>query len=515
MNLKFVTLTAGFTGFIFLFWEIVYMRIASFASQSHPAAFGIVLGVYLLGLGFGAGLSRSLARRSQEKMPQLLFILLLISAILCYLVIPVTAMLSARWFYAARYGLIVLFLAAGSFGGILPLLVRAGVKDEKQAGNRTGQIYAANVAGSTLGSFVCGYLLLNLLPAAAISLLLACAVLLLSIPVLASTKKDFSKKIYLIPLLLIPIFLFCHKPLHNKLYEKLQYMPLSRKYPPFKQVIENRNGVICVTRGDRVFSDGAYDGVISTALSPKINPEIENAYFAFLFHPRPKRILEIGLATGSWAQVLVNGPGVDTLTSVEINPGYLKLIKDYKPVRSLLTNPRFRLVIDDGRRWLRRHPKEKFDLITINAPFHWRSHTSNLLSDEFMKLLKKRLLPGGIVYINTTFSRQAARTIAINFKYTWRYRVYFIASDSPILPDRKRFRTILKDFKIDGKAVLDIKKKRDQNILNKLVNVFLNGTRKEILKGTKGSRIVTDNNMITEFSFIRRHIVKKYRDDFY
>lgn len=47
------------------------------------------------------------------------------------------------------------------------------------------------------------------------------------------------------------------------------------------------------------------------------------------------------------------------MTVVEINPGYLKLIAQYPQVAAVLSDPRIEIVVDDGRRWLRRHPQQR------------------------------------------------------------------------------------------------------------------------------------------------------------
>ena len=73
-------------------------------------------------------------------------------------------------------------------------------------------------------------------------------------------------------------------------------------------------------------------------------------------HPLPKHVLMIGLASGSWAQVIANDKDVEDETIVEINPGYLPLIGKQPEVESLLRNPKVHIVIDDGRRWLVAHP---------------------------------------------------------------------------------------------------------------------------------------------------------------
>jgi len=104
----------------------------------------------------------------------------------------------------------------------------------------------------------------------------------------------------------------------------------------------------------------------------------------------------IGLSSGSWAQVIANNPEVASLTVVEINPGYLRLVQDTPAVASVLRNPKVTVITDDGRRWLRLNPGRRFDAIVSNTTFYFRANASNLLSVEFLGLIKDHLKHNGI-----------------------------------------------------------------------------------------------------------------------
>ncbi|MBZ5585763.1 MAG: hypothetical protein LAQ30_26930 [Acidobacteriia bacterium] len=106
-----------------------------------------------------------------------------------------------------------------------------------------------------------------------------------------------------------------------------------------------------MTPDGTVYGGAIYDGRFSVSLVDDRNI-IARAYALSAFHPAPKDVLMIGLASGSWAQVVANHPQVEKLTLVEINPGYLNLIPHHPEVASLLHNPKVDIVIDDGRRWL-------------------------------------------------------------------------------------------------------------------------------------------------------------------
>src|SRR6185295_170187 len=100
-------------------------------------------------------------------------------------------------------------------------------------------------------------------------------------------------------------------------------------------------------------------------------------------------------------------------------------------VKSLLENPKVDFVIDDGRRWLSRHPERKFDFIVMNTTYHWRAHSTNLLSEEYLRTVREHLNPGGVHYFNTTSSPEAQRTAATVFPYAMRIINFIAASDSP------------------------------------------------------------------------------------
>jgi hypothetical protein len=224
-------------------------------------------------------------------------------------------------------------------------------------------------------------------------------------------------------------------------------------------------------------------------------------------HPKPKRVLMIGLASRSWGQVLANDPEVEKFTIVEINPGYLPLIQRRPEVASLLTNPKVDVVIDDGRRWLVAHPEQKFDFVLMNTTFNWRANTTNLLSTEFMALLRAHLDPGGIAYYNTTYSDEVLATGIAAFPYGLRIQHFLAVSDSPFSLDKERWRMALTKYQIDGHPVFDLSDPRQRNRMEEVLHLAdsMGGSdeslesRESMLRRFHGVRLVTDDNMGTEW----------------
>jgi spermidine synthase len=202
-------------------------------------------------------------------------------------------------------------------------------------------------------------------------------------------------------------------------------------------------------------------------------------------------------------------PGVEELTAVEINPGFLSLIPRYAEIASVLTNPKVHVVVDDGRRWLARHPTLKFDLIVMNTTFHWRAHATNLLSREFLLLARSHLAAGGILHYNTTGSADALKTAFLTFPYGVRFINFATVSDSPLQWNEERFRRAMSAFTIDGRSVVDMTRDADRRAVDSAALLARNlnsrdqyamESRESVLARLPDARVVTDDNMIPEWN---------------
>jgi spermidine synthase len=281
---------------------------------------------------------------------------------------------------------------------------------------------------------------------------------------------------------------------------------------PFVKVLENRSGIITVAADGTVFGHGMYDGKFNTDLKHDTNGVIR-PYALSLFHPAPRNVLMIGLSSGSWAQIIANNPTVASLTIVEINPGYLSLIAQAPEVASVLQHPKVTIVTDDGRRWLRLHPERKFDAIVSNTTWHFRANVTNLVSAEFLALVKERLNPGGVFFYNTTDSDRVQRTGCLGFAYGARFTNHMVVSSAPIAWDFARWRRVLEAYRIDGQAMFDTTRGEHRAVLDRLMTLegSIASTAPhdqrpiepcpDILTRTAGKQAVTDDNMGSEWRY--------------
>jgi spermidine synthase len=271
----------------------------------------------------------------------------------------------------------------------------------------------------------------------------------------------------------------------------------------FAHVLENRSGIITVDTDGTVFGNGMYDGRFNTALRDDRNGIIR-PYALSLFQAAPRDVLMIGLSSGSWAQVIASNPAVNSLTVVEINQGYLALIARQPEVASLLHNPKVTIITDDGRRWLSHHPEKRFDAIVSNTTWHFRANVTNLLSAEFLELVRKHLNPRGIAFYNTTESDRVQRTACLVFPYGARFTNHMVVSDSPIDWNFSRWRQTLESYVIDGQRQFDLQNVDDRALLDLVTSAdqessYIIEGCPEIVARTAGKAPVTDDNMGTEW----------------
>jgi spermidine synthase len=180
----------------------------------------------------------------------------------------------------------------------------------------------------------------------------------------------------------------------------------------------------------------------------------------------------------------------------------------------VLTNPKVRVIIGDGRKWLRANGTHRFDAVVSNTTFFFRANIANLLSAEFLELVKQHLKKGGVFFYNTTGSNRVQRTGCLTFAYGARVLNHMVLSQEPIAWDFERWQKILLAYRIDGKPVVDPTVRADQEKLRELAS-WENGIAIDtpddkrpiehcapVLRRTDDLSKVTDDNMGSEWRYM-------------
>jgi spermidine synthase len=128
----------------------------------------------------------------------------------------------------------------------------------------------------------------------------------------------------------------------------------------------------------------------------------------------PQNVLMIGVSSGVWLSLLTRFPEVKNIDVVEINPSYLAAFRQsFHQQKKTVWDSRLHLSVEDGRHWLKSHPKQQYDLIVMNTTCYWRTCAARLLSHEFLALVQQHTKTGGAMAYNATASRYVLKATAI------------------------------------------------------------------------------------------------------
>jgi SAM-dependent methyltransferase len=186
------------------------------------------------------------------------------------------------------------------------------------------------------------------------------------------------------------------------------------------------------------------------------------------------------------------------LVVIEINPGYREVVAHAAVVSSLLANDKVDLVVGDGRQWLKAHPSERFDAIVMNTTFSWRNNASNVLSQEFLRLVAAHLAPGGVALVNPTGSSDVIATALSVFPFALDVGGTLFLGESPLAFDRERWRGLLARYRLDGRPVFDLSDPAQRKALDEIV-AGLPVQDRDAIARRAGNRPITDDNMGVEW----------------
>lgn len=480
-------------GFLSLSEEILWVRVAGFAYNTLPPAFSFVLACYLVGIAGGAAFGKTLCGRAQNLYGVAAIVLSAAALIDVLTPVLISHLMSPD---SAHLGIPALAIAvtAAAKSTLFPIVHHLGsLAQGPRIGRSMSRIYFANIIGATLGPLVTGFVILDRLGVDDCFGAIAAFCLLASVVCVLKSAR---------PALMAVTFTTA---LISSVVASKFILPGPGSIGAFAaggtqnitHFISNRHGVIhtaLTNEGELVFGGNVYDGIATANVDNNPN-RLDRLYILALLHPNPRRILFVGLSSGAWVRAIQGFPSAERIDVVEINPGYLELIRSYPQVSAVLKDPRIHIHIDDGRRWLRRNPEARFDAIVQNTTYYWRANAGNLLSREYFTEVRHHLDPGGIVLANTTGSFDVLATANAVFAHAYRYVNFVYASDQPLTPQPSRLQAIRRPdghpFTFDGV--------KPSSVAAALENVKLEPVGEFLARHQADAEVITDDNLLTEY----------------
>lgn len=455
---RLATLAYAVSGFTALGYEVLWTRALEPYTHNSTYAYSAMLATFLLGLALGSALSARAADRSPRPLMAMAFLQLALGAnVLLALCVYMRFETLVPWMAKVMGGLdswahvlVLIFSEAGVtmlastllLGAMFPFVARLAVDSVAVVGRRVGSAYLANTVGSILGSLLVGFALLPWLGLRGSFVLLIAANLALAATLAfwsGGRRRDAAVATAAAGAVLVSALLLLPPDLFRETFEA--------RYGSLLFYREEVTDTVMVTedaKGGRVirYADGR-----GTAGTKTIIEDRMYAHIPLLLHPHPRRMLQIGFGVGNTLSSALQHP-LERATCVELSPGVIDAAPFFvESNRSVLEDPRVRLVIHDGRNFLLTS-HERFDVIRMDPPELHTAGVVNLYTREFFELAVAHLEPNGIfsTWINAVMTpeediRALLRTLRSVFPYVsvWhgpaRYSWVMNASLTPHDPD--------------------------------------------------------------------------------
>ncbi len=449
------------SGFLIVALQIVWYRLIGVLLQSNGYSFSLVLSVFLL--GDAAGLlvgARTIDRITDPRrffflMQGIATALALAGAWYVYWAIGAGLLPSSFVNHDIMSGravdiAVIVFLLAvvvlpASFimGFSFPVVQKAVQHDIDRLGQRVGLVQLANIVGNSAGSLVAGLLLLDLLgTAGTLMLLVAIGLGFAGLQIVASPRARWVYP----PALLLILGLVFFPPDHD-FWRRLHGLTTEKAI-----IAEDKTGLSVLKMASE--QDGKlYIQGHSQSRLPFDTVHVFLGAIGPLTHPAPRRVLVIGSGTGGTPYAAGLHPGTDRVRVIEIVAPVIDTLRRYlgdkgkSGVDGLLGNPKFEVVIADGRHSLALDPT-KYDVIEADAILPKTGLSGLLNSQEFFRQVQSKLAPGGI-YVQWAPTERTVETFRSVFPYVTMVHPALLGSDQPIPYDREKILALLARPEID------------------------------------------------------------------
>ncbi|MEW5725697.1 MAG: fused MFS/spermidine synthase, partial [Thermodesulfobacteriota bacterium] len=433
----------GVSGFCGMAYEVLWTRLMGLLIAPTIYSFTIIVFSFIIGLALGSLVFGWWGDRTRRPLD----LLIATQVLAAFFALGVSQFLGQSQFFFAKliYELKDDFprlMAAQTFiifavllgptlmlGAAFPLVNKIYARSLPAVGRSIGTAYAVNTLGAILGSFTAGFLLLPFLgKESGLTLVIALQLgAALAARAATAVRKPMAGRRWaaLAAAGVIGAALLVYYPSWDRRllsYGRYQNFPLIEKdlagsswpaalvrgprllakYETGREVLYYGDGVAGFTTVEKaVDSIGRVEYTLINSGKPDASARGDTstqgllAHAPLLFHPRPRRVMVLGLGGGMTAGEALLYP-LEHLDVLEINERVVEASRFFKPWNNdFLTDPRTRVIVQDGRNHLAL-TLEKYDVIISEPSNPWMAGLANLYTLEFFETVRERLNEGGI-----------------------------------------------------------------------------------------------------------------------
>ncbi len=410
------------SGAVLLGVEIASSRVLAPFFGNSLYVWGALIGVVLTGLAIGYWLGGALA----DRWPSITLLLSVMAlGALLVLAIPYADDRVLRWVVDWDPGarLNPLVAAVALFGpmsvvlaAVTPIAVRIAALDVATLGRTAGRLFAVSTAGSIVGTFATAFVLIpefgtNQLLAQGAAVLFAGTALvaaaralpLVAVGGLAAAAAAATLSVSLAPAQsgrLTAAAAQNYSPVY-RLRQEDASAPVDYTAEGFDVVYRKDSayhsiGVVQDDRDRYLRFDSSFQSAMNRK-RPFLTPfeYVDYLSLGLAYRPEARSVLFVGLGGGSAPKRMWRDFPELRLQVAELDPEVVNVAYRFF---ALPRDPRLAVEVEDGRRYLQRNER-RFDVIVLDA-YYADSIPFHLATQEFLRLVRDRLNPGGVVVAN-------------------------------------------------------------------------------------------------------------------
>ncbi len=405
-----VYVVIALSGFTALASEVLWTRSLSLLLGATVYTFGLILAVFLAGLGIGSSIGSILGRNMKNPRVALGWCQIGLCAGMAwagYVLTqslpfwPVNPSISPNAWFQFQLDLVRALFAilpgAILWGASFPLALAAVSSNDEDPAHLVGGVYAANTLGAILGSLIASLGLVVwigsqrseqvLILVAALSGLLLLAEAKISTLALAGTA------------LVAGLLTLSIQPIPGIFVAYGRYTATQIGQSEIIYVGEGWNASVAVSERSNGVRNYHNAGKVQASSEPQdMRLQRMLGHLTTLVPKSAKTVVVIGCGAGVTAGAVSVDPAVEHETIAEIEPLVPRVVSTYFAEHNfdVVRNPKVEVHLDDARHFLYT-TKQKFDAITSDPLDPWVKGAAMLYTREFFELAKSRLNPGGIV----------------------------------------------------------------------------------------------------------------------
>jgi spermidine synthase len=422
------------SGAIALIYEVAWTRTLLMVIGSSTYAFTVMLATFLIGIFAGSFVCARFVDKTDRPLTWLAFTQLLLCgggllAVYLFNFVPYWNMsINQQFIHNPNASLAVRFILAGSvllpitlcLGAIFPLVVKTCTNSLEEVGKSVGTVYSANTLGAIVGAFLAGFVIIPAFGAE--KSLVYASIANLVIAAMLAYFSDLKPSIKYISIGGTVAAVFLVAVMQKQIWDPVVLLTAQGQrrlqttagetfeLPPFdewrRQLHAERDLMFwedgaCATVGvmyNKLPKNRSLltNGHVDASDSWDMANQVLLAAYSMVFHPQMKNVAVVGWGSGVTTGTVVAYPGVEKVTSIEIEPAVLRGAKlfnhvNLKPEES----PKNFVEFNDARNYLLA-TNEKFDCIISEPSNPWQAGVCNLFTKEYFKVTRERLKENGV-----------------------------------------------------------------------------------------------------------------------